>query len=104
MTVTRGEIAALLGVADTADDGAKVFVRVSALETATADAIVFAQDAGLLERALASAAGLILAPVGSAGRDARLLQVPDPRWAFAVCWRRLRPATGRAARASDRGH
>ena len=67
--------------------GGAVLRRVSAIEGAGADAIVFAADGAMLERALGSEAGLILAPFGSAG-DLRIVAISDPRLAFSRVYRR----------------
>jgi UDP-3-O-[3-hydroxymyristoyl] glucosamine N-acyltransferase len=69
--------------------------RVSAIGDATPDALVFAQDESSLAAALASSAGIILAPrklVQSTGRDPRVLGVTDPRYAFALAAKALAPA------------
>jgi UDP-3-O-[3-hydroxymyristoyl] glucosamine N-acyltransferase len=67
-------------------------LRVSALDDATADAIVFAQDDVALERALHSSAGAILAKLGKLETtDPRLLWVRDPRFAFALAAQALAP-------------
>ena len=89
-TLTAAEIATLVRAEATASEA--VLTRVSALEGATEEAIVFAQDEGALAAALASAAGLILAPAktrGDAKYDARILWVRDAKYAFAVCARAL---------------
>ena len=89
-TLTAAEIATLVRAEATASEA--VLTRVSALECATEEAIVFAQDEGALAAALASAAGLILAPAktrGDAKYDARILWVRDAKYAFAVCARAL---------------
>ena len=65
--------------------------RVSAIATADAEALVFAGDEVSFEAALASRAGAILAGrllPGGAGDD-RVLRVANPRYAFALCARRL---------------
>ena len=76
------EIAALLGIerADQQED--RVITCVSAIPSATPDAIVFAANDDILRLALASSAGAILAPSASTGYD-RVLAVKDPRLAFA---------------------
>ena len=68
-------------------------VRVSNLESAGADAVVFAMDAETLGKALESKAGVVLASVqakvvGIKG-DARVLWVADARYAFSVVGKRL---------------
>jgi UDP-3-O-[3-hydroxymyristoyl] glucosamine N-acyltransferase len=73
----------LLGLASTGD--ARQFVRVSGFAQADANAVVFAQDEAALSSALASDAGLILAPLHLApGCDARVLGVRNPKYAFAL--------------------
>jgi UDP-3-O-[3-hydroxymyristoyl] glucosamine N-acyltransferase len=88
-----GEIAQWVG----AEPGATLereLRRVSGLEGATADAVVFAVDASALEAALASQAGLILAPAKlkppeAQQADPRVLWVRDARYAFALAGQRL---------------
>jgi UDP-3-O-[3-hydroxymyristoyl] glucosamine N-acyltransferase len=83
---TAREIAEWVG-ADSADVDTDI-LRVSALDGATGDAVVFAVDAPALEAAVASSAGLILAnaklQAHGAVRDARILWVRDARLCFAV--------------------
>jgi UDP-3-O-[3-hydroxymyristoyl] glucosamine N-acyltransferase len=91
--ITRKEIHELLGLATSEEE--RFFLRVSALEDADHEAIVFAQDQPTFEKALASTAGLILAPLvlaplGTApSPDSRVLRVNDPKYAFAVCGQAL---------------
>jgi UDP-3-O-[3-hydroxymyristoyl] glucosamine N-acyltransferase len=67
--------------------------RVSSLEHATPNAIVFAQNDEALRAALESKAGAILAALGKLPtQDPRILWVRDPRYAFAVAGRALAPA------------
>jgi UDP-3-O-[3-hydroxymyristoyl] glucosamine N-acyltransferase len=68
-------------------------LRVSNIEAAAPDSIVFATDPKTLSRALASSAGLILAKTIETTPDARVLGVADPRYAFAQIAARLRPPT-----------
>jgi UDP-3-O-[3-hydroxymyristoyl] glucosamine N-acyltransferase len=84
--LTAAEIAELLGVETAA---AAVVSRVSGLEGAGPDAVVFAEDVRTLVAAIGSEAGLILARVPAALPDARVLVVKDPRYAFAVCAKAL---------------
>lgn len=68
--------------------------RVSALEGAAADAVVFAMDAATLEAALASGAGLVLAnaklkPADRPLASNRVLWVRDARYAFSLIAQRL---------------
>jgi UDP-3-O-[3-hydroxymyristoyl] glucosamine N-acyltransferase len=70
--------------------------RVSAIGDATPDALVFAQDESSLAAAIASSAGIILAPrklvAGNAVEaDPRILTVGDPRYAFALAANALAP-------------
>jgi UDP-3-O-[3-hydroxymyristoyl] glucosamine N-acyltransferase len=86
------EIAEWTG-ADGAPGDAEV-LRVSALDGATANAIVFATDAATLAQALASPAGVVLAnrklkPADGAEYDTRVLWVRDARYAFALAASRL---------------
>lgn len=79
-SITRRKLEELLGLAASGDDA--TFTRLASFESADADAIVFAQDAASLEKALATRAGLVLAPATS--EDPRVLAVKDPKHAFAV--------------------
>jgi UDP-3-O-[3-hydroxymyristoyl] glucosamine N-acyltransferase len=84
--LSAAEIAGLLGVETRST---AVVSRVSGVEAAGADAVVFAEDERTLAAAVAGGAGLILARGGGASEDARVLVVKDPRYAFAVCARAL---------------
>jgi UDP-3-O-[3-hydroxymyristoyl] glucosamine N-acyltransferase len=84
--MTAKEIAALLGSNAQVD---AELARVSAVDDAGPDCIVFAADDKALATALASRAGLILAPLSAATDDARVLAVENPRYAFAVSAREL---------------
>ncbi|WP_263365136.1 UDP-3-O-(3-hydroxymyristoyl)glucosamine N-acyltransferase [Edaphobacter bradus] len=66
-------------------------VRVSGLDAAGADAVVFAVDEAALAEALKTKAGVILAHrrLRERTEDARILWVADPRYAFAVVAKRL---------------
>lgn len=73
--------------------------RVSSIEDAGPDSVVFATDAATYEAAAASPAGAILVSEGVlrkvggvAGQDARVLAVPEARYAFAVVARYLNAA------------
>ena len=102
-TLTLDQIAVLAGL-EPKPGPAKVLnrptvSRVSGLDDATSDALVFAQDAASLTAAVASKAGIILAPPAlvtgqPAGKDPRVLAVESPKYAFALCARELRPETG----------
>jgi UDP-3-O-[3-hydroxymyristoyl] glucosamine N-acyltransferase len=86
-TLTAAEVGELLGVATAAT---AVISRVSALQGAGPDALVFAEDERALAAALATGAGLILARAGKAAEaDQRVLVVKDPRYAFALCAKAL---------------
>jgi UDP-3-O-[3-hydroxymyristoyl] glucosamine N-acyltransferase len=80
------EIAAWLG-AELAEgaDGEAELLSVSSIESADAASVVFASDAKTLARALDSSAGIVLAarslPIETG--KARILSVPDARFAFA---------------------
>ena len=70
--------------------------RVSAIGDAAPDALVFAQDESSLAAALASSAGVILAPrklvaANSAEQDPRVLAVDVPRYVFALAAKALGP-------------
>ena len=85
-------------------------VRVSGFSGAGPDSVVFALDVSALGKALASGAGLILAPLGSAPHS-RVVAVRDPKYAFAVVgsWLDGRSAerqgrNGRAVKAADGIH
>jgi UDP-3-O-[3-hydroxymyristoyl] glucosamine N-acyltransferase len=80
------ELAELLGVATAS---AAVVSRVSGLEGAGPDAVVFAEDERTLAAAISGGAGLILARGAGALADERVLVVKDPRYAFAVCAKAL---------------
>ena len=84
------------GTAGTGAAEAEV-VRVSSIEGAGEDAVVFAMDAGTLARALESRAGVVLASgrerAGAALSDARVIWVEDARYGFAVVGKRLASRT-----------
>ncbi len=90
--ISHSTITDLVGIEAGGD--ARVFTRVSSFALAGPDAIVFAQDEASFHGAMASAAGLILAPqtlgpqtLGPTGP--RVLRVPNPKYAFALCGRWL---------------
>lgn len=86
--ITSTELRDLLGVEPRGK--ARGFARLAGFAGADADSIVFAQDAASLEQALASGAGLILAPMWAAAHeDLRVLGVGDAKYAFALCGRWL---------------
>ena len=89
---SRREIAELLGQEADAGEGGGI-TRVSAIADAGPETLVFAVDARALEAALRSPAGAVLASAGlrqpatpdSPGHsDARVLWVPEARYAFAL--------------------
>jgi UDP-3-O-[3-hydroxymyristoyl] glucosamine N-acyltransferase len=71
--------------------------RVTSLENAAADSIVFAADGATLAKALESPAGAVLANVrqrtAQLAGDARIVWVADPRYAFSVVAQRLAGGT-----------
>jgi UDP-3-O-[3-hydroxymyristoyl] glucosamine N-acyltransferase len=88
---TIQEVAEWVGVEiPSALDTAEI-VRVSGLDDAAADAVVFAVDADALESALKSSAAGILAnrKLNHQTADPRVLWVADARYAFAVVAQRL---------------
>jgi len=85
-TLSATEIAELLGVAT---PSTVMISRVSGLETAGPDAVVFAEDVRTLWAAMATSAGLILARHVGAQPDSRVVVVKDPRYAFALCAKAL---------------
>jgi UDP-3-O-[3-hydroxymyristoyl] glucosamine N-acyltransferase len=84
--MTAKEIAELVGVET---EAVAEVTRVSAAEDAGAECVVFAEDERALAAALGSGAGLILARRGAGNGDTRVVEVDDPRYAFAVCAREL---------------
>jgi UDP-3-O-[3-hydroxymyristoyl] glucosamine N-acyltransferase len=84
-TLTGSELAAIVGAAERPS---AILHRVSALDDAAPDTVVFAQDDTTLHRALESTAGAILAHRGGlATDDPRVLWVPDARYAMALAAR-----------------
>lgn len=84
--MTMKEIEELLGLDRSGEE--RSFSRLSGLDDAGPDSIVFAQDQQALEKALASSAGLILAAMGAVCEaDRRVRTVRDPKHAFALCGR-----------------
>ena len=88
---TLRELAGWLGVEAGSNAGEAKVSRVSGLEDAGEDAVVFAIDEASLAEALMSRAGVILANrrLKEQTADARVLWVPDARLGFAVVSRRL---------------
>jgi UDP-3-O-[3-hydroxymyristoyl] glucosamine N-acyltransferase len=80
--ITVKQIHELLGLP--ASDDERSFSRLSSYGEAGSDSIVFAQDDSALEKALASAAGFVLAPA-NAPPTLRALPVKNPKHAFALC-------------------
>jgi UDP-3-O-[3-hydroxymyristoyl] glucosamine N-acyltransferase len=107
---TLSEIATVVGAPEPASLGE--ILCVSSVETADRACLVFATDAGTLRAALNSAAGAILTHAkllqgetsGIDTADPRLIEVGDPRYAFALAARFLRglqeDASGGGARRS----
>jgi UDP-3-O-[3-hydroxymyristoyl] glucosamine N-acyltransferase len=87
--LTADQIAALLGVAASSTASTTKVARVSGLEGASSDSVVFAEDEKTLATAIATKAGLILARGEGSLQDGRVLAVEDPRYAFAVCAKAL---------------
>jgi len=70
---------------------------VAAIAAAAEHNLVFAADAAMLEGAMASGAGAILAPLSIAAQDARaVLRVKHPKLAFARVAQKLTPMRARA--------
>ena len=92
--VNKSNIAALLGVVWSGVDGE--VKRVSSLDEAGPDAVVFASDEKTLAAALATGAGLILARSGTDEQSDRVLVVQDPRLAFAQVYAKWFDRRGRA--------
>ncbi len=87
------EVAKWVG-ADTLDTDTEI-TCVSAIDVAGPQSLVFATDPRALEKALHSSAGGILAnraAIQTSAADRRLLEVRDPKLAFAVAAARLRRA------------
>lgn len=72
--------------------------RVGALEDADVHTVVFASSADVLQSALQSRAGVILASakIAAAPNDNRLVLVTDPRLAFSIVGNRLQPSVAAA--------
>lgn len=87
--LTAKELAALLGLSS---DSRTLLTHVSAIVQADSSAIVFAQTPEALTDAMASQAGLILAPLDTGTGDSRVLRVRDPKYAFALFSEALAPA------------
>jgi UDP-3-O-[3-hydroxymyristoyl] glucosamine N-acyltransferase len=85
-TLSAAQLAELLGVATTSTASLR---RVSGLDGAGPDAVVFAEDVRTLVAAMATSAGLILSRSVFTQPDTRVLVVKDPRFAFAVCAKAL---------------
>jgi UDP-3-O-[3-hydroxymyristoyl] glucosamine N-acyltransferase len=81
-SITIHQLGKLLG-RDLPND-TRTFRRVASYVAAGPDAIVFAQDDATAQQALASHAGLILAPLAFETSDPRVLHVKHPKYAFAL--------------------
>ncbi|HZL26710.1 MAG TPA: UDP-3-O-(3-hydroxymyristoyl)glucosamine N-acyltransferase [Acidobacteriaceae bacterium] len=86
--MTTAEIAELVA-AQPGPHAERDIQRVSAFARATENTLVFAQDAVAVTTALASAAGLVLAPLATPSDNSRILRVRNPKYAFALCARAL---------------
>jgi UDP-3-O-[3-hydroxymyristoyl] glucosamine N-acyltransferase len=98
LMATRSEVADWIGAeAAESRESSVQLDRVSSIEAATATAIVFATDVGTLASALASPAGLVLAPASlkspESETDTRILWLRDPRYGFAAVAQRLTERT-----------
>jgi UDP-3-O-[3-hydroxymyristoyl] glucosamine N-acyltransferase len=95
---TLKQIAEWVGASlpDGSNAGGAEMTRVSSIEAASEDSVVFAMDTGTLARALASRAGVVLASGRelTAVSDARVLWVEDARYEFAVVGNRLAASGG----------
>jgi UDP-3-O-[3-hydroxymyristoyl] glucosamine N-acyltransferase len=107
-SLTRDQIAAFAGLESDAEKQKPMskllqnmqpsvtpLTRVAGMEDADSDAVVFAQDETSLAAALATKAGLILAPLKLlkdhvAASDARVLGVEAPKYVFALVAKELR--------------
>ena len=93
---TIREIAKLVGATQPGADAE--LGRVSSIEAAGPDSVVFATDPGTYEAAVVSSAGVILVSQGvlrnsgATGQDQRVLAVPEARYAFALVARHLEAA------------
>jgi UDP-3-O-[3-hydroxymyristoyl] glucosamine N-acyltransferase len=103
------QIAEVVGVAK--PSAIAELTRVSSIESASPDAVVFATDRGAYEAALQSPAGAILvsaslmdgkdAASGAEDQHGRALAVPDARYAFALVARYLESQRTEASRSSE---
>ena len=83
------ELAAWIGAESV--DGEGEIRRVSAVQDAAEDTVVFAADAEALQAALGSKAGAVIAPLDATGEGKPLLRVKHPKLAFALAAQRLTP-------------
>lgn len=99
---TIAEIAEWTGGQAVSSLASSEITRVSALDDADVDALVFASSADVLQNALQSRAGAILASakIASEEHDKRLVLVTDPRLAFSIVGDRLRPLVAAAIHAT----
>jgi UDP-3-O-[3-hydroxymyristoyl] glucosamine N-acyltransferase len=87
-SISLSQIRDLMGLPGEGEgDSGVVFSRVSGLDDAGPEAVVFAQDETALAKALVSGAGLILGPLAANG--GRVAGVKNPKYAFAVVGRWL---------------
>ena len=85
---TVEEILALVAAKPgSAVDPARKIERIASIQDADGESLVFAVDQATLTQALASRAGLILAPWNSAEEE-RVVSVKDPRLAFCLVYQR----------------
>ena len=91
LMATMREVAEWVGAERPALDGE--LTRVSGVEDATAESVVFATDAKTLTAAMGSRAGAVLASRKLRGQaeDGRTMWVDDAKYAFAEVARRLEP-------------
>lgn len=87
--ISSREIVALEGVqaAEGVEGDERTFARLAGFDDAGPEAIVFAQDEPSVAKALASGAGLVLAPLETTVEDERVLRVKHPKLAFALVGR-----------------
>jgi len=90
------EVAEWTGATVAAEFAAVEVTGVAAIATATLQDIVFAMDAATLERALASDAGAVIAPLDAPEQKRAVLRVKSPKLAFAKAAAKLAPQRARA--------
>ncbi|MEK6396780.1 MAG: UDP-3-O-(3-hydroxymyristoyl)glucosamine N-acyltransferase [Terriglobus sp.] len=89
---TIAEIVAWTGGEAASPQAIGNITRVSALDSATENAAVFASSQDVLQAAQQSSAGVILASSKLTSDDPRVVRVQDPRLAFAIVADKLRPS------------